>query len=315
MAAAWRFVLRRHPGAFLAALLAATVAASPAIPLQLPAMVLLYGIAGYGSLRAAIAGVAAVAVAMTLHDLLWEDTVASGPLISTAALCALAVAVGWAQGLRRAAAERERELLAERAAGEERLRIARELHDVVGHDVSLMVVQAQALGATAGDERVTEATDAIAELGRRAMGEMHRTLRALRGDAERVPPPSLSRLDDVLDGARAAGVALTVSIEGAPRALPGPLDTSAYRIVQEAVTNVVRHAAGAPATVTVRYGDEALELRVTDEGGGDTGVRGGHGLEGMRERTALFGGTLTAARVDGRGFEVRAILPYEGEPA
>src|SRR6476646_8341011 len=129
MAAAWRFVLRRHPGAFLAALLAVTVAVSPAIPLQVPAMVLLYGIAGYGSLRAAIAGVAAVTVAMTLHDVLWGDAVASGPLISTAALCALAVAVGWAQRLRRAAAARERELLAERAAGEERLRIARELHD------------------------------------------------------------------------------------------------------------------------------------------------------------------------------------------
>jgi signal transduction histidine kinase len=320
MARAWGFVLRRHPGAFLGALLAATVAAPPAIPMQLPAMVLLYGIAGYGSLRAAIAGVAAVAAAIVAHDLLWEDAIASGPLISSAALAALAVAVGWARGLRRAAAARERELLAERAATEERLRIARELHDAVGHDVSLMVVQAQALGATAGDERVREATDAIAALGRRTMGELHRTLRALRGDeepAERQPQPGLAALDDVLDGARAAGVPLTMNVEGAPRPLPASLDASAFRIVQEAVTNVVRHAAGARATVTVRYGEEALELRVADEGGdGSSGSDGGgHGLAGMRERAELFGGTLTAGRVDGRGFEVRAALPYESEPA
>jgi signal transduction histidine kinase len=322
MARAWGFVLRRHPGVFLGALLAATVAVPPAIPMQLPAMVLLYGIAGYGSLRAAIAGVAAAAAAVAAHDLRWDDSIASGPLISTAALCALAVAVGWAQGLRRAAAARERELLAERAAAEERLRIARELHDAVGHDVSLMVVQAQALGATAGDERVREATDAIASLGRRTMGEMHRTLRALRGDdeapAERLPQPGLAALDEVLDGARAAGVPLTVNVEGAPRPLGASLDASAFRIVQEAVTNVVRHAAGARATVTVRYGDEALELCVADEGG-DGGSRsnggGGHGLIGMRERAELFGGTLSAGRVDGSGFEVRAALPYESEPA
>src|SRR5206468_2711206 len=109
--------------------------------------------------------------------------------------------------------------------------------DAVGHDVSLMVVQAQALGATAGDERVREATDSIADLGRRAMGEMHRTLRALRGDAEREPRPGLDGLDEVLEGARNAGVPVTVAIEGTPRELPGSLDASAFRIVQEAVTN------------------------------------------------------------------------------
>lgn len=315
MVAAWRFVIRRHPAAFLAVLLAATAAVPPAIPMQLPAMVLLYGIAAYGSLRAAVAWAAAAAASLLVHDLLWEDAVGSGPVISTAALCALAVAVGWAVGMRRAAGERERVLLAEKAAAEERLRIARELHDAVGHDVSLMVVQAQALGATAGDERVREATDAIADLGRRAMGEMHRTLRALRGDAEREPRPSLAGLDEVLDGARAAGVPVTVSVEGAPRELPGSLDASAFRIVQEAVTNVVRHAAGAPAAVRVRYGEEALELWVRDEGGGAVGMRGGHGLAGMRERAELFGGTLTAGPMNGRGFEVHATLPYDATPA
>ena len=158
--------------------------------------------------------------------------------------------------LRREAAARERELLAEAAANEERLRIARELHDAVGHDVSLMVVQAEALAAVTGDERA----DAIAALGRRTMGELHRTLKVLRDEAELAPQPGLDDLGGVLDGARAAGVPITLAVEGAPRPLAAGLDASAYRIVQEAVTNVIRHAGGAPATVTVHYGDDALEL-------------------------------------------------------
>jgi signal transduction histidine kinase len=140
---------------------------------------------------------------------------------------------------------------------------------------------------------------------------MHRTLHILRGEAGREPQAGLSALDQVLDGARAAGVPITVSVEGAERELAPALDASAYRIVQEAVTNVVRHAGGAPASVTVRYGDEALELVVADEGDASAApTAGGHGLVGMRERAALFGGSLTAGRRDGHGFEVRALLPY-----
>jgi signal transduction histidine kinase len=305
----WRFVLRRHPAAFLAGLLAATVAVPPAIPMQLPAMVLVYGIAAWGSLRWAIAGVVASGAAVALHDVLWADGVASGPTISTTALCAMAAAIGWAVAQRRTAAERERELLAERSAAEERLRIARELHDAVGHDVSLIVVQAQALGATAPSVR--EATDRIADLGRRAMDEMHRTLHVLRGEPDREPQRGLDSLDEILDGARESGVPITIAVEGASRPLAPALDASAFRIVQEAVTNVVRHAGGAPAAVTVRYGEEALELVVADEGDGSPSrPGGGHGLVGMRERAALFGGTLSAERRNGNGFEVRATLPY-----
>ena len=164
-----------------------TAAAPPAIPMQLPAMVLVFGIAANRSLRAAAVGVAGVAVAITAHDLLWEDAIASGPLISSTALCAMAAAFGWAWRAAAGGGERERVLLAERAAAEERLRIARELHDAVGHDVSLIVVQAQALGATAGDAAVREATERIADLGRRAMDEMHRTLQA---PPRRPPAPS-----------------------------------------------------------------------------------------------------------------------------
>jgi signal transduction histidine kinase len=117
----------------------------------------------------------------------------------------------------------------------------------------------------------------------------------------------------VLDGARAAGVDVHIAVEGAPRPLDPALDASALRIVQEAVTNVVRHAGGAPATVTVRYRPDALELVVADEGGAGAGAAaeraGGHGLVGMRERAALFGGRLDAGRRAGGGFEVRAVLP------
>ena len=188
------------------------------------------------------------------------------------------------------------------AVAEERLRIARELHDAVGHDVSLMVVQAQALGATTADAR--RARGDRRDRRRSAAGrwrEMHRTLRVLRDDdaAPRAPQPGLDALDDVLDGARAAGVDVRIAIEGAPRPLDPALDASALRIVQEAVTNVVRHAGGAPATVTVRYRPDALELVVADEGGRRGRERrggGGHGLVGMRERAALFGGDARGGR-------------------
>jgi DNA-binding NarL/FixJ family response regulator len=269
----WNFVVRRHPGALLAGLLAATVAAPPAIPMQLPAMLLVYGIAAWGPLRWAIAGVVASGAAVGLHDALWEDGVRSGPTISTAALCAMAAAIGWAVAQRRMGAERERELLAERAAAEERLRIARELHDAVGHDVSLIVVQAQALGATTSDEAARATSERIAGLGRRAMDEMHRTLRLLRdtgtappdggaGEPPLAPQPGLAALDEVLDGAREAGVPITISVEGASRPLAPALDASAFRIVQEAVTNVIRHARG---------GDRALRRRSARAGGGRRG--------------------------------------------
>jgi len=168
-----------------------------------------------------------------------------------------------------------------------------------------MVVQAEALAAVTGDERA----DAIAALGRRTMGEMHRTLKVLRDDVELAPQPGLNDLGGVIEGARNAGVPITYAVEGAPRPLAPALDASAYRIVQEAVTNVIRHAGGAAATVTVHYGEDALELRVSDQGGESHAVNGGHGLIGMRERVSAFNGTLDAGPRE-RGFEVRAELPY-----
>jgi signal transduction histidine kinase len=218
--------------------------------------------------------------------------------------------------------DRERDLLAERAVAEERVRIAQELHDVVAHNVSLIVVQSQALGATVGDPRVTEATNAIAGLGREAMAEMHRTLKLLRArddrGARREPQPGLGDLDGLLERSRRAGVEVDLAVEGDPRPLPQSVDLSAFRIVQEALTNVFKHAGRAPTQVLVGYRPEALELTIRDSGDRAPGTPargpGGHGLIGMRERAALFGGTLSAGPCDERGFEVHASLPYGDVP-
>ena len=309
--------VRRRPGAVLAVLLAAGAVAPVETPATLLALVPIYGLAAYRSWRAAAAGAAAVGASTLIHALLWGPA-ASGPrmslTVSSIALAAVAAAIGAVTAERRRSRAREAALLAEQALTDERMRIARELHDAVGHDVSLMIVQAQALGATANDEAVRDATDAIAALGRHTMGELSRTLRLLRHDgAEHRPQPGLAEIDDVLDGARRVGVPVSVRLEGTPRALPPALDASAYRIVQEAVTNVIRHAGGAPASVTVRYGGDELELVICDEGAVNrdaVDATDGHGLVGMRERAAMFGGTLDAGRRDGKGFEVRATLPY-----
>jgi len=293
---------------FAIPVLAAIVAAGVALPFGTPWVFVgclpLYWIAVDRGLRDAVIA----AAVMFAGQLVTMDHTLEP--ISTVVFTAGTIGTARYMVLRRASAERERELLAEAAATDERLRIARELHDAVGHDVALMVVQAEALAAVTGDERA----DAIADLGRHTMGELHRTLKVLREEAGREPQPSVSDLSPVLEGARAAGVPITLAVEGAPRELPSALDTSAYRIVQEAVTNVIRHAHGAPATVTVHYGDDALALTVTDEGGTPTvNGSGGHGLIGMRERAAAFGGTLDAA-ASGNGFRVQAELPY-GVPA
>jgi signal transduction histidine kinase len=216
--------------------------------------------------------------------------------------------------------DRERELLAEQAVSDERVRIARELHDVVAHNVSLMVVQAQALGATVNEPRVVEATTGIADLGRQAMTEMHRTLELLRGrdgSSDRAPRPGLGNIDTLVEQSRDAGLDVDLTIEGSPRALSNSLDLSAFRILQEALTNVRKHAVGASAQVTVAYDAEALGLLVRNAGGAEPstngGGSGGHGITGMRERVALFGGSLEAGPLRD-GFEVHATLPYDEGP-
>jgi signal transduction histidine kinase len=279
----------------------------------LPLAVALYTIGSRRSWETTIAAAGAVVLVAYAYLLLGGPHFSSGDFLGVVVLCLVASGVGLYVGARRASTISQRE----RALADERLRIAQELHDVVAHNVSLIVVQAQALGATAGDERVRDATDGIADLGRQAMREMHRTLKLLRGGddpAALAPQPGLGELAELLERARTAGVGIELAVEGEPRPLAQSVDLSAYRIVQEALTNVVKHAGSAHTTVTLGYRPDALELTIADTGGGapTPASPGGHGLVGMRERAALFGGTLNAGPRDGRGFEVRASLPYGG---
>ena len=214
--------------------------------------------------------------------------------------------------------ELERDVHARVAAAEERVRLARELHDVVGHSVSVIVVQAGAERLALGDgvPSTREALLAIERTGREALAEMSRLLGLLRSDGEDLaldPRPSLADVEALAASVRSAGVPVRVRIEGEPVALPAGVDVSAYRILQEALTNVVRHAGPAEASVVVRYEGGSIEVEVTDDGCGTTlGKPAGYGLAGMRERVELHGGTLEAGAAGAGGFRVRARLPVAG---
>jgi signal transduction histidine kinase len=319
-------VRRRWPVHVLATTLVVGIAIPTAAVFWPPALVAIYTVASRRPWRIAAAGAVAAVVGLALHRVLWGYSLPLFGVIAGVALAGAALALGLYQATRlayfeqtrdRAARlERERELLDEQAAAQERLRIARELHDVVAHNVSLMVIQAQALQQTVQDPEARRGAHTLAELGRDAMSEMHRTLELMRADSadeERKPQPALHDLGPLLDRAHAAGVEVQLSVTGAPRALPVGIELSAYRIVQEALTNVIKHSGSDSASVELRYGNDGLELEIVDQGGGSTqtGVsRPGHGLVGMRERVALFGGNLEAGPVNGRGYRVLATLPY-----
>ena len=224
---------------------------------------------------------------------------------------------------RAAELERAREELARRAVVEERLRIARELHDVVAHSMSIIAVQS-GVGAHVLDSQPEEARKALAAVeatSRQALAEMRRLLGVLRQEAEPsgslAPSPGLAEVDALAAEVARAGARVEVRIEGTRPELPLGLDLSAYRIVQEALTNVVRHAGPATARVRIRYAPDTVDIEVVDDGHGTgTGRTDGHGIAGMRERAALYGGSLDAGPLPGGGFRVAAHLPVEpGLPA
>jgi signal transduction histidine kinase len=216
---------------------------------------------------------------------------------------------------RSAALDRERVANARAAAAEERAQIARELHDILSHSVSVMVVQAGAERMAQGSDRAAtgETLEAIERTGRQALSEMRRLLGMLRVGGEppaHTPQPTLRELDELVAQVREAGLPVELEIEGEPAPLPLGVAVSAYRIVQEALTNVLKHAGPAQARVVVRYTGRGLELEIADDGRGAAGAGdAGHGLVGMRERVALYGGDLDAGTRNGGGFVVRARLP------
>jgi signal transduction histidine kinase len=215
--------------------------------------------------------------------------------------------------------ELEREEKARVAVAEERSRISRELHDVIAHNVSVMVVQSQAAQRLLeGEQRnARQALESIETTGRQALTEMRRLLGILRRtDAELAlaPQPSLEHLNTLIEQMRKAGLPVELRIEGEAEPLPPGVDLSAYRIVQEALTNTLKHAGSARARVEIHYGDGEVELEVSDDGRG-TGRGGGsgQGLIGMHERVALYGGVLKSGERDDGGYLVRARLPLDSD--
>jgi len=292
---------------------------------MLPALVAAYSVGRYVDRPAMWWGLALVGV-------LWLGWDGLDPMDTTVGLHLAGLAwlfpwvIAWLVGaLVRAtanAAEQRRlarEQRASRAVAEERNRIARELHDVIGHSVSVMTVQASAvrrrLGADQAAER--EALESVESVGREALGEMRRMVGVLRqsGDGpDREPPPGLSQVDGLIEKFRGAGLPVVFEQRGAPRAMAPGLDLTAYRLIQEGLTNALRHAESpSQVVVSVEYDEPGVCVAVRDDGAGrpeETG-EGGHGLLGMRERVSVYGGTLQARPRAPRGFELVATLPVE----
>lgn len=216
-----------------------------------------------------------------------------------------------------------RELHAQEAAHGERARIARELHDVIAHSVSVMVIQTGAARTVmdAEPERAGDSLRTVERAGREALAEMRRLLGVLDGHRDPralAPQPGLADIEELLSRARASSLNADLLVDGEPLVLPPALDLCAYRIVQEALTNAIKHAAPASAEVRVRWGEAALELEISDDGRGPgavSGASGGHGIAGMRERAALHGGSVDVGAGPEGGFTVHARLPLAVEAA
>ena len=340
---------RRRPVLVLAITVLATILAAitgPSSGVGLGVLIAVYSVAVHADRRQSLAALAltlvAVAVVVTI-------VFASTPDLPTA-MVPIGLVLAWmifgaiwllgdlvrSRGeavaelrQRNAELEAEREENARLAVADERARIARELHDAVAHSLSVMVVQAGAArraletaepGGQAGAERARGALATIEATGRDTLGEMRRVVGALRpsGDEPYEPQPSLDELDRLLGTVREAGLPVELVVEGEARAVPRSVNLSAYRVVQESLTNTLKHAHAASARVRLRYGSDALDVEVTDDGRGAAArlleaPHRGYGLAGMRERVAMVGGELVAEPGPSGGFVVRARLPL-GRP-
>jgi signal transduction histidine kinase len=328
---------RRFPGAVLAASVASGLAVAaiglPPETLGLAILVAVYSVAAYGDRWVSLAGLAAAelgsaAVQLTPSRFNAPTVVTNTLVIGAAWLLGHFVGVRRAYTTRverTAELERARAEQARRAVAEERLRLARELHDVVAHSISVIAVQS-GVGAHVAKTQPEEAAKALAAIeatSRAALTELRRLLGVLRqeGDPQGslAPVPGLDDLDGLLAEVAKAGLGVRLRVEGTPSPLPAGVDLSAYRIVQEALTNVVKHAGPARAQVVVGYGDRDVTVEVTDDGRGVVAPTGdgqagvGHGLIGMRERVAVFGGDLEVGPRPGGGFRVAARLPLAAD--
>jgi signal transduction histidine kinase len=331
---------RRFPGTVLALVVASGLAGAalglPPFFLGPAILVAVYSVAAYGSRWVSLAGLTVAELGLAaLQRTPFKFEFEGLALVGFMGILAAAWLLGhfahnyraYAAGLeeRTAELERAREELARRAVTEERLRLARELHDVVAHAMSVIAVQS-GVGAHVADSRPGEVGKALAAIevtSRAALTELRRLLGVLRQDgdpqASLAPVPGLANLDVLLAEVAEAGLAVRLRVEGAPAPLPAGVDLSAYRIVQEALTNVIKHAGPAHAQVTIRYRDHEVAVEVIDDGRGGAAVAGdggkgtGHGLIGMAERVAAFGGDLEVGPRPGGGFRVAARLPLAAD--
>ncbi|MFI8853105.1 sensor histidine kinase [Streptomyces sp. NPDC053499] len=323
------YVRRRYPVAVGAFVLAATalyyVTSTYDGPLVVAVIIALYSVAAEGRLQAALALAAVVVIGVGIGALAGNNDINSVAVFMLTGWLVAVVALGTMRHRRFAYAEEA----ARRRATEERLRIARELHDVIGHRISLINVQAGAslhrLAKHPGEAE--EALAAIKESSREALRELRATLGVMRQVDEAAPTqpaPGLARLDELVASAKPTGLDVRVHSRGPARHLPAAVDLAAFRIVQEALTNVTRHAAGATSVdVRLDFGERELALAVEDDGkvtgaldrraaghGSTGGGTGGSGIAGMRERAAMLGGELAAGPGPNGGFAVTARIPY-----
>ncbi|WP_427921762.1 DUF7134 domain-containing protein [Streptomyces sp. cg40] len=305
-------------------------------------LVIVYTVAAVGARWASRFALATGLGAATLSQIRWpQEHTSSAGLVAIAVFQTVPFALAWVLGdsmrtrrayfaqleERAARLEKEREAQAKVAVAAERARIARELHDVVAHNVSVMVVQADgaAYVLDSAPDQAKKALETISSTGRQALAEMRRLLGVLRTGEHRevgeyVPQPDVEQIDELIEQCRTSGLPVDFKVEGTPRPLPSGVELTAYRIVQEALTNTRKH--GGPntgASVRLVYFDDGLGLLVEDDGKGaphelyeEGGVDGqGHGLIGMRERVGMVGGTLDAGPRPGGGFRISALLPLK----
>jgi signal transduction histidine kinase len=316
LALAWR---RRAPLAVLAfvftagSLLYLAIGAPEALGTFLPPLVAIYAVGRYSDPRTLVLAAPVALLGTAIHEVQDPQFVLSGPAIFFWALLAAAWPVGHAFRRRALAVEELRRTRRADIAAE-RARIARELHDVVGHGISVVVLQlVAAIGMLdSGDgEAARTRLGATERSARETLDEMRRLLGLLdEDDAALAPQPGLRELDRLVADTRAAGVEVDLEVRGAPLAVPPGLELAAYRVVQEALTNVIKHARPARAHVVVRYAPDELVVAVADDGETTPAtIEGGRGIAGIRERVALYGGEVTVGPRTGGGFEVGARFP------
>ncbi|MEH0935021.1 sensor histidine kinase [Micromonospora psammae] len=314
-------VRRRWPLVTLAVTTAASTAylvlGYPYGPILLSLFVAVYTVAAYLPLRSAVVAGGVALAALLVHVLVGVRPPGVLGAMPAAAWVVVPFAVGTTVRLAREAAARGRVDEARRLADAERLRVAREVHDVVGHGLAAIHLQAEvALHLLARKpEQAEAALTAISRTSKEALDELRVTLTVVRRDEavdERAPTPGLAQLPQLRDRLAGAGVPVTVEVTGEPRVLPVAVDLAAYRVVQESLTNVLRHAGPATAAVRLHHAPTGVEVEVTDTGrGAVSGPGGGLGLAGMRERVTALGGTFSAGPGPGGGFRVAATLPLE----